>query len=256
MSSPIPAPDPRRDVRERIVTAAAGLLHEHGADAVTTRAVAGRAGVQAPTIYRLFGDKDGLLDAVAEHAMTSFSAEKAALVDAAGAEGTDPVEALRSGWDATIAFGVANPDLFVIMSDPRRGRGSPAVAAGLRSLEERLRRVAAAGRLLVREADAVRLIHAAGTGTVLAILAEAEGHRDGALADVAWDAVASQVLVPDDAEPAGQDRALRTAALTLRAGVDGLDALSAAERAVLAEWLDRVVDRALDGGRDPSDDDA
>jgi AcrR family transcriptional regulator len=36
-----------------------------GRRAVTTRAVAAGAGVQAPTIYRLFGDKDGLLDALA-----------------------------------------------------------------------------------------------------------------------------------------------------------------------------------------------
>ncbi|MDM7883563.1 TetR/AcrR family transcriptional regulator [Curtobacterium sp. RHCKG23] len=256
-SAPVPAPDadPRRNVRERIVAAAAELLHEDGADAVTTRAVAVRAGVQAPTIYRLFGDKDGLLDAVAEHAMTVFAAEKAALVADGAAEGTDPVAALRSGWDATIAFGLANPDLFVIMSDPRRGRGSPAVAAGLRALEERLRRVAAVGRLLVREADAVRLVHAAGTGTVLAILeeaGEAEDDRRSDLADRAWAAVASQVLVAEDDVPAGPDRALRTAALTLRAGVDGLDALSPAERAVLAEWLDRVVD-GTDGGADASD---
>ncbi len=259
-SASVPAPDadPRRNVRERIVAAAAELLHEDGADAVTTRAVAGRAGVQAPTIYRLFGDKDGLLDAVAEHAMTVFAAEKAALVADGAAEGTDPVAALRSGWDATIAFGLANPDLFVIMSDPRRGRGSPAVAAGLRALEERLRRVAAVGRLLVREADAVRLVHAAGTGTVLAILGEAgeageaEDDRRSDLADRAWAAVASQVLVAEDDVPAGPDRALRTAALTLRAGVDGLDALSPAERAVLAEWLDRVVD-GTDGGADASD---
>ncbi|WP_338419811.1 TetR family transcriptional regulator [Streptomyces klenkii] len=33
---------------------------------MTTRAVAAAAGVQAPAIYRLFGDKDGLLEAVAE----------------------------------------------------------------------------------------------------------------------------------------------------------------------------------------------
>ncbi|WP_069713422.1 TetR/AcrR family transcriptional regulator [Curtobacterium sp. ER1/6] len=259
-SASVPAPDadPRRDVRDRVVAAAAELLREDGADAVTTRAVAGRAGVQAPTIYRLFGDKDGLLDAVAEHAMTVFAAEKAALVADGAAEGTDPVAALRSGWDATIAFGLANPDLFVIMSDPRRGRGSPAVAAGLHALEERLRRVAAVGRLLVREADAVRLVHAAGTGTVLAILEEAdeaeeaEDDRRSDLADRAWAAVASQVLVAEDDVPAGPDRALRTAALTLRAGVDGLDALSPAERAVLAEWLDRVVD-GTDGGPDASD---
>lgn len=242
MSSTAPKPDGRQDVRDRVVLAAADLLHDDGVDAVTTRAVAARAGVQAPTIYRLFGDKDGLLDAVAEHVMAVFSTEKAAMVDAAGANGTDPVEALRAGWDATIAFGLANPDLFVIMSDPRRGRGSPAVAAGLRVLAERLRRVAAAGRLLVRESDAVRLVHAAGTGAVLAILGEPEGARDPALADAVWAAVEAQVLVPERDDVPGADRALRTAALTLRAGVEELHRLTAAERAVLAEWLDRVVE--------------
>ncbi|MCM3523074.1 TetR/AcrR family transcriptional regulator [Curtobacterium sp. P97] len=241
MTSTAPAIDSRRDVRERIVVGAAELLHDGGVDAVTTRAVAARAGVQAPTIYRLFGDKDGLLDAVAEHVTTVFSAEKAAMVDAAGADGTDPVEALRAGWDATIAFGLANPDLFVIMSDPRRGRGSPAVAAGLRVLEERLRRVAVAGRLLVGASEAVRLVHAAGTGAVLAILGEPEGRRDPALAETVWAAVEAQVVVPERDVVAGPDRALRTAASTLRAGVEELDRLTAAERAVLAEWLDRVA---------------
>ncbi|NED93539.1 helix-turn-helix transcriptional regulator, partial [Streptomyces sp. SID11233] len=45
-------------LRERIVAAATELLEESGREAVTTRAVAARAGVQAPAIYRLFGDKD------------------------------------------------------------------------------------------------------------------------------------------------------------------------------------------------------
>lgn len=242
-SAPVRAPDadPRRNVRERIVAAAAELLHEDGADAVTTRAVAGRAGVQAPTIYRLFGDKDGLLDAVAEHAMTVFAAEKAALVADGAAEGTDPVAALRSGWDATIAFGLANPDLFVIMSDPRRGRGSPAVAAGLRALEERLRRVAAAGLLRVDEHEAVRLVHAAGTGAVLAVLEEPADRRDAGLADAVWDAVLARLVIPAEDAGSRSDDAVRVAARTLRAGIDDLDVLSVAERALLAEWLGRVL---------------
>jgi AcrR family transcriptional regulator len=43
---------------------------------VTTRSVALAAGVQPPTIYRLFGDKDGLLDAVAEHGFAHYAANK------------------------------------------------------------------------------------------------------------------------------------------------------------------------------------
>ncbi len=60
-----------------IVEVAARLLHDGGPGAVTTRAVAAAAGVQPPTIYRLFGDKDGLLDAVAEHVFATYVDGKA-----------------------------------------------------------------------------------------------------------------------------------------------------------------------------------
>jgi AcrR family transcriptional regulator len=79
--------DPRSSTRDRIVDVAADLLRAEGRTAVTTRAVAEAAGVQAPTIYRLFGDKEGLLDAVAESEMTRFSARKAVAIRAA-AEGS------------------------------------------------------------------------------------------------------------------------------------------------------------------------
>ncbi|OII11605.1 TetR family transcriptional regulator [Curtobacterium sp. MCBA15_009] len=241
------------DVRLRVVEAAAALLHDDGAAAVTTRAVAQRAGVQAPTIYRLFGDKDGLLDAVAEHTMASFTVTKAAAVQASADD--DPVTDLRSGWDATIGFGLANPDLFVIMSDPRRGRGSPAVAVGLELLAARLRRVAAAGRLAVPEHEAIRLVHAAGTGAVLALLDEPEDERDTHLADVVLETVLARILTPGPSDGAGDDSsALRAAAVTLAAAAPDLDVLSPGERAVLGEWLGRIVDHpsGAAAGRTPT----
>ncbi|MEK8105248.1 TetR/AcrR family transcriptional regulator [Micromonospora sp. M12] len=96
----------RDDVRAGIVSAAAHLLREKGASAVTTRAVAQAAGVQAPTIYRLFGDKDGLIDAVAEHVMATYVDSKSV---AAEASENDPLADLRSGWRAHVEFGLANP---------------------------------------------------------------------------------------------------------------------------------------------------
>ena len=48
------------------------LLAAGGRDAVSTRAVAAAAGTQAPTIYRLFGDKDGLLAAVVDFGWAAF----------------------------------------------------------------------------------------------------------------------------------------------------------------------------------------
>jgi AcrR family transcriptional regulator len=47
-----------------LLRAAADLLSTGGAEAVSTRAVAAAAHVEQPTLYRRFGNKDGLLDVV------------------------------------------------------------------------------------------------------------------------------------------------------------------------------------------------
>src|SRR6476469_4424604 len=106
----------RADNRMRIVAVAARLLQEDGPLAVTTRGVADAAGVQPPTIYRLFGDKDGLLEAVAEQVMATYVSAKAEIVKAASAADVDPLDELRSGWEMQIDFGVANPAVFRLLS--------------------------------------------------------------------------------------------------------------------------------------------
>ena len=158
----------RRETRDNLVEVAARLLREQGAAAVTTRAVAEAAGVQAPTIYRLFGDKDGLLDAVAEHVLADYVADKAVAADSG-----DPIAVLRGAWHTHIGFGLANAALFAFIADPSRGSRSPAAAAGMEVLRNRMRRVAATGRLRVTERRAVDLFHAAGTGTVFTLLSMA-----------------------------------------------------------------------------------
>src|SRR4051794_30638029 len=92
--------------RDRMIAAATRLLAEGGREAVSTRAVSAAAGVQAPTIYRLFGDKQGLLDAVAAHGFTTYLNSKTNLKPSA-----DPIEDLRSGWDLHVNFGLTNPAL-------------------------------------------------------------------------------------------------------------------------------------------------
>lgn len=113
----------RLELRTRIVGAAARLLHEHGPAAVTTRGVAEAAGVQAPTLYRLFGDKDGLLDAVAEHELARYVTGKTHAEDS-----DDPIADLRTAWDLHVEFGLANPALFTLLADPSRAARSPAAA--------------------------------------------------------------------------------------------------------------------------------
>jgi AcrR family transcriptional regulator len=222
----------RRETRENLVEVAARLLREQGAAGVTTRAVALAAGVQAPAIYRLFGDKDGLLDAVAEHVLAVYVADKA-LATGSG----DPVADLRAGWDTQISFGLANAALFGLLTDPGRSARSPAAAAGAEVLRARVRRVAAIGRLRVAESRAVDLIRAAGTGTVLTLLSMAPPDRDPGLADAMYEAVMQTILTDAPALP---DEGVTAAAVTFRTVVPDLATLSGAERALLSEWLDRA----------------
>ena len=231
-----PTPQSSRDaVRSRLVEVAAHLLATEGPDAVTTRSVALAAGVQAPTIYRLFGDKSGLLDAVAEHGLADYVAQKPP-VDAAD----DPVEGLRAGWDLHVGFGLANPALFRLMYTGMRTSGQRSAAeSGEQVLRQRVLRVARAGRLRVAERRAVELIRAAGTGVVFTLIDQPEDGRDESLADLAWEAVCATVLTDaSTVTPTGPV----AAAVALRAALPGLAAFTPHESALLGDWLERVAD--------------
>ena len=228
----------RDDTRHRIVEAAARLLAENGPGAVTTRAVADAAGVQAPTLYRLLGDKDGLMEAVAEHVLAAFVASKESTVEAATVADVDPVDELRSGWEAQIEFSLANPGLFGLLSDPARGLRSPAVRSGVDVLRARVHRIALAGRLRVSEHRAVDVIRSCGQGLIITILATPPDERDPGLSDTVWAAVLGQILT----DAPGPDAGGATATLVaLRALAPDLDALTGAERTLLLEWLDRAI---------------
>lgn len=233
----------RANVRARIIDSAARLLQESGSAAVTTRAVALGADVQAPAIYRHFGDKDGLLEAVAEHVMATYVSAKAETVRATSEEGLDPLVDLRNGWLAQIDFGLANPELFRLLSDPGRGMSSPAAQSGRRVLEARVHRVAQTGALRVSEQRAVGLIQAAGTGVIQTALSTPPEYRDPGLAEDLYEALMRHLLTGATPRTGGDQAA---GAVSLRAATPQLHMLSEAERQLFAEWLDRIVD-GLDG---------
>jgi len=209
---------------------------------MTTRAVAELAEVQAPAIYRLFGDKDGLLEAVAEHVMTGFVVDKAAGIAAAVAEDADPLDDLRQSWRQQIEFGLANPAVFRLLSDPDRALRSPAAQAGREILASRVSRLAVAGRLRVPERRAVSLIHAAGMGSIQSLLATPVEERDPALGDAMLDAVLGRILTKGPADaPVDAAERLLAAAVSLRALASHLHPLTVCERQLLAEWLDRIT---------------
>ncbi len=223
----------REQTRQRVIEAAIDLLERAGRDAVTTRAVAEAAGVQAPAIYRLFGDKNGLLEAVAEYGFATFLAAKHVDPDP-----QDPIEDLRAGWDLAVEFGLANPALYTLMYSAPGNATSAAFKAGIEILRGRIRRLAAGGWLRVDEALAAMLIHATARGAVLTWLSLSEDKRDPALLTTLRE---SMVAAITHQEPAVRDSGPAGAARALRAALPEQNILSSAEQQLLREWLDRLA---------------
>ncbi|MFI6686570.1 TetR/AcrR family transcriptional regulator [Streptomyces sp. NPDC050485] len=223
----------REQTRQRVIEAAIDLLTRGGRDAVTTRAVADAAGLQPPAIYRLFGDKDGLLDAVAEHGFAAFLATKHIEPDP-----RDLIADLRSGWDVAVEFGLTNPALYTLMySEPTRAT-SAAFKAGMEILMGRIRRLAAGGWLRVDEELAAQIIHATARGAVLTWLSLPKHRRNPALLTTLRE---SMVTAVTNQQPAVRDTGPAGAARALRAALPEQTPLSSAEQHLLREWLDRLA---------------
>lgn len=234
--------DDALDTRRRIVRAARELLTVGGRDAVSTRAVSAAAGVQAPTIYRQFGDMRGLLDAVARDVLSDYIADKAS------AERTDdPVADLRCGFLHHVAFGLANPAAYqLIFSDPETSADMPARLEGQAILLAQITRLAEAGRLTVTVEHAARLIYSAGRGVALTLIGEPEAERDAGLATTMCDAVLRAILADNSAESTAADvspdNRVAARAVALRAVLaDASGVLSPAEGLMMSEWLDRLA---------------
>ena len=225
---------------ERILAATVDLLREGGRAAVTTRAVSARAGVQAQTIYRQFGDMRGLLDAVVARGFSGFLDAK----DAHPAD-PDPVEELRRGWDLHIGFAMANPAVYGLMY------GEPRTEApeGARQVYEVLRgivaKAAAAGRLGVPVDEAATMIYAAGVGVALTSIVESHvgSATDSALSERTRDAVLDAITVSPEHDHA--DRTAAWHAVSLHAMLPAAcDEFSPAEIALFGEWLNRIATSA------------
>jgi AcrR family transcriptional regulator len=238
--------DTRPDARARIVRAATKLLATGGRNAVTTRAVSAAAGVQPPTIYRHFGDMQGLLVVVARETLAIQVRELATL-----APTNDPVEDLRRGWDLHIAFGLAHPDAFALLySAPSVAESRSAIDEGVAVLQGLVARIAEAGRLRVDVAHATDLIHAAGTGVTLTLAATPPEDRDPRLSETMREAILTAITVPaaagatsgePDAAPVAERAAVHAVALRALLLTEAPSALSPAERQLLSDWLDRLA---------------
>jgi len=136
----------RRTV-QRILDAAEVLVGESGVDAATTRAIADRAGVAAPSLYRFFADRDEVLDAVLERALLDLDAH------AEAAErnwmGTSIEDFIRLELELHVAYYEEHPSFVKLWFG---GRVSPPVVeevhARNRALAQRARDVLIAAGLV------------------------------------------------------------------------------------------------------------
>ncbi|SDI43191.1 DNA-binding transcriptional regulator, AcrR family [Sinosporangium album] len=228
------------DTRSSIIQAAAALLAQSPSGDVSTRAVCEAASVQQPVLYRLFGDKDGLLAATIDHVWDQYLAGKRA-----AKKSEDPLSDLRAGWDNHTAFALANPNAYKLMFSPTLRSEPEAAAEAMRLLCEVLERLAAQGRLRVPPGQAARMVMAANTGVALALISRPSLYPDAHLSVLVRDAVYRTILldtpVPGDLRA---DDVRKAAATTLLSSLDELtpEPLTSAESALLAQWLTLIAE--------------
>jgi AcrR family transcriptional regulator len=226
------------DTRTRMLEAAQSLLQACPDRDISTRAVCDAVGVGAPVLYRLFGDKNGLLGAVVDHAFERYLALKRAmpLCD-------DPVDDLYAAWDGHVAFAQKNPTVYRIAYAPSLAEVPAGVEEGRQLLIERLVRCAEVGRLNTTPDRAAQAMMAAGVGINLSVLSQPEAYSDAGLARRVGNAVIRGLLTETTELNSSQlFDALASAALHVAALIRTTPTpLTVAETALMLQWLDIVT---------------
>ncbi len=211
-----------------MLQAAADLIAASPGEDIPLRAICERAGVKMPTLYHFFGSKKGLLDAVVQHGFDRYVARK----DEHESTG-DPIQDIREGWNAHVAFGLAHPGFYALMygqTSPGQRPAPAAVPAGL--LLGLTTAAAEQGRLVVSARLAADHVLAANIGTTLALITSPDA--DPALSDSMREATIAAITgsaPPPAATPASD------AVRLLQHSADIERRLGAAESALLRKWL-------------------
>ncbi len=128
-----PVQERSRQTVDRILKAAAAIADEQGVDAATTRAIADRAGVSYPSLYRFFPDREAILDELLERHVAELDAR---------------CEEAEQTWEITSVADVLNSELdlhvhyYRLFPSSARlwmgGRTSPTVTKHVRARMKRL----------------------------------------------------------------------------------------------------------------------
>ncbi|MFF6987502.1 TetR family transcriptional regulator [Streptomyces sp. NPDC010273] len=224
------------NTRSLIIEAAAELIAQSPSGDVSTRAVCEAAGVQQPVLYRLFGDKDGLLAATVDHVWDQYLETKRAAEKSA-----DPLQDLLAGWDSHVAFARAHPNAYKLMFAPALRSMPEAAQEALRILRAVLERLAGQGRMRIAPEIAARMIMTATTGVALGLIMRPALYPDTALSTQVRDAMVQAILL-DPAADTAPDDARAAAATTLLSSLDDLtpQPFTSAESALLGQWLTQI----------------
>jgi AcrR family transcriptional regulator len=197
-------------------------------------AVSAAAEVQPPTIYRQFGDMQGLLSEVARAGFNKYLESKMARVQL-----RDPVEEMKRGWNLHVEFGLTHPHLYRLMYTALRS--DPDSNQAFEMLRGLLQRVAEAGRLSVSVERAGAMVHGGALGVTLSLLNAPV--KDTTLSDLMLNAVLGAILTPETA-PVSTQLEPRVAghAVALVSLLPKLETtFSPAEHKLLEEWLHRLM---------------
>ena len=103
-------------LREALIDGGEQLARVEGLDGVTVRRIAAACGVSAAAVYRHFPSGDHLIAAVAQRAREIMARDMFARLNAA--DGRAPIDRLREVGESYIAFALAEPRLFSLVSMP------------------------------------------------------------------------------------------------------------------------------------------
>ncbi len=222
-------------LRTQMLRAAEAQLVASADGEIATRAVCEAVGVTQPVLYRIFGDKSGLLDALAGWGLERYATRKAELEVTA-----DPVADLYAGWDDHMSFAEQNPALYRLMFTPRPWAADTARDGVTELLVAALTRCAAAGALAVDPELAARMILSANIGLALNRIAQPDRFAGDETSHALRDALFAAILT--DPVPTGEREPLADAAARLGAQLEITPARSLApeEASLLRVWLGRL----------------
>jgi AcrR family transcriptional regulator len=225
------------DVRVEMLKVAESLLRKSPDSDISTRDVCEAVGVGAPVLYRLFGDKDGLISAVVDNVFERYLSKKR--VHPAS---DDPVEDLYVAWDDHLAFAQKNPAVYRLAYAPSLTEVPGGVDEARQLLVNRFVRCAEAGRLNTTPDEAAQSMMAAAVGVNLCLLAQPATYSDPDMSRRVRDAVVGSVLV-EKGKRAGVRKTdtLKPVALQMAALIrQGPTQLTKPEVALMLQWLENI----------------